>query len=32
MSEWTMTKEGSKHVEVVGLKDKRQILQFLVEE
>ena len=25
VSEWTMSKEGSKRVEVVGLKDKRQI-------
>ena len=25
VSEWTMTKEGSKCVEVFGLKDKRQI-------
>ena len=25
VSEWTMSKEGLKRVEVVGLKDKRQI-------
>ena len=25
VSEWAMSKEGSKRVEVVGLKDKRQI-------